>query len=293
MKRIKKVSGVIPTRATLIDGYSNSDKDGFTAKYINEHSVVVSPTEPVTDRKKVWMQHSDNLFDGEVELGDINGSTGQPVSSTTAIRSKNYIDVRGVSRIKYTRNPVIGAFYILGYDENKDYIGIVGVNVSSASYIKFTNPDNSNVNTKVKIEVGQTVIEDKTYILNDNDVYEEYVPKSEEIYNTTEQRIGTWISGKPLYRKTIVFPNGTGTTSMKQYSLSDYGITNVDEIFLVQPSFYSLSQNVGFTTYPLNYYDGNKFEAKVTSTVLQITLEYANIANSKCVITLEYTKTTD
>lgn len=49
----------------------------------------------------------------------------------------------------------------------------------------------------------EAYIEPKIYIKNSNDVYEEFIKKSEEVYSTGEQKIGTWVDGKPLYRKVI------------------------------------------------------------------------------------------
>lgn len=52
------------------------------------------------------------------------------------------------------------------------------------------------------------------YVRNSNGVYEEFTKKSEEVYSTEEQRIGTWIDGKPLYRKVI---NAKPTISNSSY----------------------------------------------------------------------------
>ena len=52
------------------------------------------------------------------------------------------------------------------------------------------------------------------YVRNSNGVYEEFAKKSEEVYSTEEQRIGTWIDGKPLYRKVI---NAKPTISNSSY----------------------------------------------------------------------------
>ena len=57
--RIRKEYQVIPTNALLENGDSTSATNGYTAEYINNHSVVVSPTEPTgSARKKVWKQTS-------------------------------------------------------------------------------------------------------------------------------------------------------------------------------------------------------------------------------------------
>ena len=108
-------------------------------------------------------------------------------------------------------------------------------------------------------------------------------------YSTEEQRVGTWINGKPLYRKVIILENGTNTTNTVTYALSNYNIKDVEEIFVVHPSYYS----AGTYTYPFSYYDGNKFMIQVSPTDFKITVSYSNIAKNKMLITLEYTKTTD
>ena len=108
-------------------------------------------------------------------------------------------------------------------------------------------------------------------------------------YSTDEKRIGTWIDGKPLYRIVLQFPNGTQSTDLVNYTLSNYGITNVDTIFIVHPSYYSL----GNARFPFQYNDGNAFECNVNPTTLAVKLGYNQIANSPFLITLEYTKTTD
>ena len=111
-----------------------------------------------------------------------------------------------------------------------------------------------------------------------------------ESYSTTEVRTNmTWIDGKPIYRTVIVLPNGTGKQSVAIYTLSNYGITNVDTIYISNPSFYSM----GIKTYPFSFYDGSRFSAEVDPSEIQIVLQNDKICNSKVVITLEYTKTTN
>lgn len=175
-------------------------------------------------------------------------------------------------------------------------------NTYSSDYI------NNNFN-KVNVQTSQTTSTTDTYSCNyiDNKIKNEYNTsttegyssnyinnKIEELntystYSTSEQRVGTWIDGKPLYRITIVLPNGTGQTTQKDYALSLYGVTNVNEIFMVHPSYYRNSN----TNIPFNYYDGNTFELHVSQTTLSIFVNYSHIANNRMVITLEYTKTTD
>ena len=112
------------------------------------------------------------------------------------------------------------------------------------------------------------------------------------VYSTREQKIGIWIDGKPLYRKVIVFPDGLGGATGehgKTYSLRDFDINNVEEIFIGDPSFYTLSIN----RYPFAYYDGSYYDIYVNENYLGFRITYDPIAKSRMVVTLEYTKTTD
>lgn len=76
-----------------------------------------------------------------------------------------------------------------------------------------------NCTVSFQVEQGQSTeheeyIEPKIYVKNDNDVYEEFISKEDtmENYLTTEQKIGTWIDGKLLYRKVIETTIPTVTT---------------------------------------------------------------------------------
>lgn len=81
----------------------------------------------------------------------------------------------------------------------------------SGAYVDYTN---------IQIEEGSTATSYVPY-LNLEEAMQE-----NEVYSTSEVRIGTWIDGKPLYRKVIAFgelPN----TSTKQVA---HNISNLDKI---------------------------------------------------------------
>lgn len=112
------------------------------------------------------------------------------------------------------------------------------------------------------------------------------LPKIETIYSTQEQKIGTWIDGKPLYQKTINFgslPNST----IKDLA---HGIDNIDKIwifsgFAYQPNgdfFNQLSLCI-----PANSSAGWYFG--VNSTVVRCETQ-TNRSNYSAFIVLQYTK---
>ena len=147
----------------------------------------------------------------------------------------------------------------------------------------------NEVNSKTGTLSNLTTITQTNLVSAVNEVNESTV------YATTEKQVGTWL-GKPLYRTVIVLPNGTGSQTAVNYTLADYGIADVDEIFIVHPSYYTLYNPYSHETsvFPFNYYDGSKYGAEVKNgETLIITLGYNYIMNNRTVVTLEYTKTTD
>lgn len=66
----------------------------------------------------------------------------------------------------------------------------------------------------------------------------------EPVYSTTEQRVGTWIDGKPLYSKYVKIPNpsaisGSGTVSQN----FPHGISNLKRcVDVINPVFVSTGQ---------------------------------------------------
>jgi len=108
---------------------------------------------------------------------------------------------------------------------------------------------------------------------------------SSVIYSTTEQRIGTWIDGKPLYR--IV-----GTFTISGDHVSDttmaHNIPNISVI--TQYSMGKLTSNGSYTSTPY-YLDSTwYFNANVSPT--SITYRNKGMTGSYRYI-FEYTKTTD
>lgn len=115
-----------------------------------------------------------------------------------------------------------------------------------------------------------------------------------DIYSTTEQRIGTWINGKPLYEKTYtgnapyVATNGTWV-SAKFPTPDNFELGFVKYAFCVDSSNQCLA--LPFITnsgYLLKTYFGND-----NGDWLILSSNYTGTSNRPCYITVAYTKTTD
>lgn len=108
-------------------------------------------------------------------------------------------------------------------------------------------------------------------------------------YSATETVIGTWL-GKPIYRKVIQY-NKTSNGQV-DLSLSSYGITNVENIWLNQNSFIKTNDNEykAVNTYESDSYftfctfrSANSFRLSSNS----------GYARGLWNLIIEYTKTTD
>ena len=117
-----------------------------------------------------------------------------------------------------------------------------------------------------------------------------------EVYSTEEIVIGTWIDGKPLYQKTIIY-NKSDFGSAGEHSLL-HNIVNAEKIW------YDLSQSHVYTTEQVWTMSNNNSEtgynftgiwANKTTLSVYISSNLFNFIQpyNSIVITVRYTKTTD
>lgn len=119
--------------------------------------------------------------------------------------------------------------------------------------------------------------------------------ESLDVYSTEEKRIGTWIDGKPLYRKVAIFnvsENATGITptfdlldgtEVKKYD-AYARLQNMLDIPI--PYFYSLDNYISVNFSQTVSTQGHK-------PGVYIQYSGSHFTNSQVTMILEYTKTTD
>jgi hypothetical protein len=116
-----------------------------------------------------------NLFDGILEQGDIDGTTGIPKADNTKVRSKNFCKIDGGRNYIASRDSVISYFYILEYDSNFQFIKYTGAfNVATKTFTTANNTcwfkliDSANVlSAKIQIEEGSAASTYEDYKLLD------------------------------------------------------------------------------------------------------------------------------
>lgn len=143
---------------------------------------------------------------------------------------------------------------------------------------------------RIKKKFQGTIPENKildTYSSSNTDTYSCNQVNKLNSYSTTEQRIGTWIDGKSLYRKT--FDVDLGTATYYELNVSDLKIENV--MFDTSHSYFI--QDIYRLQF--GFYAGATDWARMYSYTNAIVLQFGNSYTSKktAVVTIEYTKTTD
>lgn len=173
-----------------------------------------------------------NLFDGEMEQGSINGSTGENASSSTIVRSKNYIEIPdGVDTLRFIRTKVGTSAYAIGlrfYDSSKGYLSAATYNVNSkiininmianAKYFRFVDLSNDLTN-KYKITTDLNNTEYTKYGCGSVD----FKVVNKNLwggFNQDYSRAGSGVDFK-TYTNGIITANGTATAITQSVAITN------------------------------------------------------------------------
>lgn len=151
-----------------------------------------------------------------------------------------------------------------------------------------------------KLEDG-IYIDDKSIIHSDGGKHTDLNTTLEQLktdvenkhtYSTEEQVIGTWIDGKPIYRKVIVI------SQLSSDGLYNHNISNLDNLISITGSMYNPS-GTGYGWQPIpriNISDMAVYGIEIGNfrdTTFKLTRGSGYQSFGKAIIILEYTKTTD
>ena len=224
------------------------------------------------NRKKVWKQHSlKNLFNGNV-LGTttVANVTATPNGSKITFNGTTNANTVNIYTTQYLCNLKAGTYILSATVESGTASNDYSISLRNSDGSKIENDGTSftlandqpvyfrfyvatngtvfnNLVLKFQLEKGNTAttyenyVDDKEYIL-DNNVYEPFEPQN-EVYNLGETRIGTWIDGKPLYRKMIHVNNVLVNNAYTKL----LGTSNVNEI-ISSTFIYMNKDNSGYYT---------------------------------------------
>lgn len=156
----------------------------------------------------------------------------------------------------------------------------------------YTIPSKSLTKSEYNALSEEEKMADVEYIITDDNFYNGSSGGiSEEIYSTEEVCIGTWIDGKPLYRKTFTFttPSATKDDTIAFYT----GIENISNVTNIVCVIFDDSKS---RWVPTSIYASSSFRAffAVWDKGKEVRCSLGSALTNKlanCI--LEYTKTTD
>lgn len=164
---------------------------------------------------------------------------------------------------------------VLAYDANADE----WVNSSTANPSSIASMSDTDIQSPTN---GQTLVYNSTSAKWEN----ASGGTSGHTYSTTEQVVGTWIDGKPLYETTI----NTGALPNSAWSTISHGILDIEKIISMAGYAY---RSTNGTCIPLPYVGTGEvcLNASPTAVAIQTTSNRSDFTESY--VTIRYTKTTD
>ena len=288
-----------------------------------KNRIHTGPYQP-EDGEEVWIQKSKNLFNingnvnisgaggGQTSLNTVSGNvlTSNVNTYSTHNVGQKFTNLNGKTFTVSAKILSVGTGtdgYTAIYDNN---VLKKGLSVQAGQTVTLTytgTTDNIVVGfatasgegaqfTDIQVEIGNTATDYEPYVVkkiytkNDKG-YEEFYNGEENIYSQEERRIGTWVNGKPLYRKMIP----CGYLNAGDQTIA-HGVPNIDGVTNARGFFHNTNVGTWFPiprSYPTN---GDKFNVAVDVGKENITLTSGSNYNGTLFyawIVLEYTKTTD
>lgn len=155
---------------------------------------------------------------------------------------------------------------------NEEYVKTITPTIDGYIYIRFASGPANYVVNNIQLEEGEQTGYTKSI-------------SSDGLYNYNEIRIGTWIDGKPIYRKVIdlgYMPNNTEKTVA-------HNISNISTFVSVR----AIAQTAGPVSLTLPNYNGSIYSnlyANATNVIIQTNGDRSSFTGYAI---LEYTKTMD
>ena len=301
---------------------------------IKENAVAISSTQPSTE-EKIWIKKGKNLIKNDLTGSytkngitfTINNDKSITVNGTaTADASINLFDgnlnlSKGTYRLSGCPAGGSSTKYRIGinpkannyFDTGSGAIITLDSDTSGISMwiIVYSGQTVNNLTFRPMLQQGSTASTYEAYInkeilvKNENNVFEKFYDENDNNqgkYALVEQRIGTWIDGKPLYRKVIQTTTPTvttnGTSAWQQVAIQNvkFGrvtdcqmLSNVANGTLLSPitrSTLAAGLNQFITVSFVNNTSNN-------TGVFQIESSSTTYNNRTVYAVIEYTKTTD
>lgn len=219
---------------------------------IEKSAVIISATEPTTN-EKVWLKKGKNMI-RNFYIGEVYEEVSGTIDLSPQWARTDFIEVKQDTLYVFShqigsRNGRINCF-----DENKNHLGYINGEAITEPFKVLENTKyiiisawwadmSADIETWAQLEQNtvatsyEEYIEPTIYCKNENGVFEEFIKKDNlDNYSLAEQRIGTWIDGKPLYKRTINFGLVGSDQIDKNFIVgNDFAKVPIAKLFLEHP----------------------------------------------------------
>lgn len=253
----------------------------------------------------MWFQKGKNLFNINDIVTSVYIDTNGAISNSSVSNTSGFIKVsKGNLTLSYEYTTLlnVGARAYVFYDNNKSVLSggtylnsnkITKLSCPQDGYVRFSYDKNVN---NIQLEYGndktayEAYIEPKIFIKNDNNIYEEFTKKQEENYSEQERIIGTWINGKPLYRKVGII-KFTSIYTQGSYTTGSLISTNIQYATITKVFSNSTATNNLYNTFDSTI-KSNIYVSASDGYIYGFTTRN-DYLNRDIYVVVEYTKTTD
>lgn len=198
--------------ANNVKFYPMLRKSGTSSIYEPYHEELWNaPVESVVSTSK-------NLFDEITELGDIAYATGGDVTSTTRIRTKNYIPVVGGSNLYIVAPNPINLFI---YDSSKQYLGqTTGGLISNINNRATVLPNNARyVRAEFRDTYGTTYKNDIAFVTGTSGTYSPHFKTTLLVPSEVRNCVGYGLGLSDSVCNIVDFENGVYTQMLNEIDL--------------------------------------------------------------------------
>lgn len=274
------------------------NQNGVYEEFIKPQ-VKISSEMPCTG-EEIWVKKGKNLYNKSTSvLGYLNEDGSIYLEST--YRTSDFISVSPNTTYFKSATESIRAKY---YDKNKKPLSDVYNDLGGSGAFAFTTPSNayylrvsmlSTYSDTLQIELGNTPTDYEDYICkkiytkNSDGGYEEFYNEEEhnkEVYSFTEQRVGTAVDGKPIYRRVIEYAVASTNTAV-------YVMDDVDKVIDIR----GMARGSGNQLKINHYLGGDSSGVNFVSAWVAYGRVYSRCSSAyegyTCELVLDYTKTTD
>lgn len=202
--------------------FSNRSALGVTTTFNNSEITFNGTTSGAgnfyTDTYGFYLEAGTYTFKFSRKSGTYTANGG---ASAIIIKKTDGTQIRAFEIGNVVSNPYYSYTFTL---DSKTQIGIqIFTNASNQTF--------SNLILEVQFEKGSSATYEPYVTPSINvDGEEIYSKDNLEQYSTSETRIGTWIDGKPLYRKVFIFNNPTSASILGNSGITPANVTKIDAL---------------------------------------------------------------